>query len=497
MLQLKRGFWDIFLASVSLYILVLYAPFAIAAHLAPLLDVPIQFVVAVTFISMAISTALSARATGTGLVVAPGVGMALFVSQTVQSGTPIGQLLLAAIIAGGVSIIFCIKSKDPKRPHISYRQKFLDGIPLPVKIGVRGGIGALLASVALDNLLNFRNYSTSPDIFRILVFIFIFGVIAILLSDQIQVWLQEKQDAIHTLFRDVMLLCVRIFQISLPFIILLLLYKLSLFELSQSNTVSTSDSIKYLAHVPSIIFDIFSGNNSFEAKVGPSVIFACIMLFIFIIDIAGSPYDLLRELSDERHMKKTIDNSFNVISIWSAITPFFGLFSSVYYAENNIVTRHDDLRNRSLGISHSAVTASITGFFCAFLFLITGILLLSYGIIFITPTPEIWLKFAVSPTIFCLGIHLTAKSMRGDFERKQDIIQSDQPGHSEQRMIEFFIPVSLTVLLTHFIGVQYSFPFGMCYYYISKRQFRNIYFISAAIILFLLAMRQSDFLYRF
>jgi hypothetical protein len=74
-----------------------------------------------------------------------------------------------------------------------------------------------------------------------------------------------------------------------------------------------------------------------------------------------------------------------------------------------------------------------------------------------------WLLVAVSPALFCLGIKMTARAMQRDF---QEELEQYEPGSGIDipSTTSFFVPVALTVSLTHFIGFELALPIGIIYY---------------------------------
>jgi hypothetical protein len=78
---------------------------------------------------------------------------------------------------------------------------------------------------------------------------------------------------------------------------------------------------------------------------------------------------------------------------------------------------------------------------------------------------KVWLLVAVAPALFCIGIKMTARAMQRDFlEELEDQKANRVDGFVN---ISFFIPVALTVLLTHFVGFELALPIGIIYYGLS------------------------------
>jgi O-antigen/teichoic acid export membrane protein len=162
------------------------------------------------------------------------------------------------------------------------------------------------------------------------------------------------------------------------------------------------------------------------------------------------------------------------------LNPVVGLFTSVYYAENHVAVRDQDTDEGSK-IGKNWTVAVIA----AICFAALG------TVIFFIKIPldhmRYWLLVAVSPSLFCLGVRITARALFRDF---QDEMNAAKDKKHSQPTLSFFVPVSLTIILTHIIDFELALPIGIIYFGVSSNipfrewrdklgaNFRGIWFAS-------------------
>lgn len=448
------GFGEVLVSALTLFCIVSYAPFAIAALLISRFEgwFHLEYLVAMVFAFMAIGTLLNAWRTGTSLIVAPAVGMAGFVASTGDT-TNISVMLLATLMASIVAALISRSHGD--KP--SWRQEFLNNIPRPVKVGVRGGIGALLASAAVENAREIvKDHPGMPSLVSMVLFVV--GVLLLL-------WVDLKKDVLEsTPVRQrprnwkVRLLGFASLNFLVPIFIILILVGYGFIHIPPSHEMVWPTRFLPVLHAG-------EGVTNLADTFIKLLFFSAVILFIFITDIPGSPYDLLNASSaSDVDVKKKVDRSFFVTAIISCLQACFGLFTAVYYAENHILTtkRSDvDLPNRASYFLNNRSIAIV----CAILFAICAFLCTRIDL----PAKEAaevraWLLLAVSPSLFCLGIHLTANAMKRDLEEEMN-----ENASSKALDLSFFVPVSFTILLTHFLGFEVALPLGIIFFSLASK----------------------------
>ena len=443
----KSPFGERVAAGLSLLTIVSYAPFSIAALLADRISsVPLGFLLATVFLSMALGTMLSAMRTGTGLVVAPAIGMASIASTTSPETLSTTQLLWATCFAGLTAMWLSQPSLDGKP---SIRQTFLNNLPRPVKVGVRGGVGALLATVAVEGVQDVRKIQTGR-LYLLVCIIFVISVIALLISEIVQYRLGQRAAGGRGVIGKVAFIFARSAYSSVPLIALIVLYRNSAFPLPTWTWAVPLPKAQPMFGSVITTADLVTQCIVFLS-------FTALILYVFLTDIPGSVYDFLyRAGIKDVKIQRRIDESFKVTAIMSAINPFGGLFTSVYYAENYVVIRDGD--------PDKALNDSWTAWFCGLIFL--GCSLMFVFVQFPVAEMKTWLLVAVAPALFCLGIKMTARAMQRDFQEELEH-QQPESGADSRSTTSFFVPVALTVLLTHFIRFELALPIGIIYYGLS------------------------------
>jgi hypothetical protein len=442
---------DYFIAALSLIAITSYLPFAVAALLSEKLaayHVTIGLIVSLVYLSMAIGSGLSGVFTGLGLIVGPAVGVALIVSQTSAKVISIQGLLVSTFLAGVIAFFISIPWRGPGE---SFRAKFLRKLPPAAKVGVRGGIGGFLASTAIRP---YEEMASDLSKYHKVIALFVAFVIILLLAEILQRYALSNthwfSKSISERKRNLVILVLRSVSFVVPVSFFLILYRLNVFQ--QPPSILPHISIGWPPPVPMFDADGWASGNPFDI-VAKIMIFLVIILFVFITDIPGSPFDILESrLADERDVaaKTIVDKSFMVTSLMVIINPLLSLFTSVYYAENHVALSGDS--------AHDAINKPIPSYLCAGFFLIC-----SGAFLFVDfPVVEMrrWLLVAVSPALFCLGVTLTARALQRDDELESRATMG--PAKS------YFVPVSLTLILTHTIGFELALPLGICYYYLDR-----------------------------
>jgi hypothetical protein len=433
-------------SAIALFLITGYAPFAIAVLLNKghrIDDVPVGFIVSAVFLSMAIGTFFSCYRTKTGLIVGPAVGLVSFVSQTSTQTIGTGQLVTASFIAACFAVFLSMKkvtrrtqATPPAEERVSLRREFLDNIPEPVKIGVRGGIGSLLAAAAIHGLADVEHDANS--FYSLARGLFVAGTIVLLLTEVLQEKFERRDPASRSLPMKFGILALRLIGALLPLIWLVVLYAHEAFHLP---------TVRYALQLPQS-FPPFSPFDTTGMSGPPLVIgmitfcFAVVILFVFLIDIPGSPYDFLKEkVGEPDDPEQIVDKSFAVTSIMSLLNPLLGLYTSVYYAENHAIVRRDD--------DSTAAASPTAGIICGvlFLFLAAGFLFADLRV----DDLKLWILVALAPTLFTIGVRMTARALRKESE------EGKVPSY-------YYVPAALTLLLTHFIGFEIALPIGVIYY---------------------------------
>lgn len=451
----------------SLLIIVSYAPFSIAVLLSERLpDFPLGFLVATAFFLMGAGTLFSAYRTQTGLIIAPAIGVASFAGATSIDTINTPQLLIATFVAGSIALLL----SRPRKGSKSLRQEFLNALPRPVKLGVRGGVGALLAITAVHQVREIGE--THRQLYPEIVWLFVAAVFCLLVSDLLQSKIEQQsntgrpQQGGDTRAQTLLALARSIYVI-VPLCIFGILYWFVRFPLPSIEWLS------WPASWPPMVHNIAAPGNGIS-QIAVGFLFMLLILFVFLTDIPGSVYDLFRksEATDDVVIRR-IDQSFVVTSIMTMVSSVLGFFTSVYYAENHMVIG-DRLDGEQTDIDDPWIAK-----FCGVIFILAALAFLFIKV----PVRETkdWIFVSVSPLLFCLGVRMTARALRRDsLDEAEELLKrwrnalppdvalttgnSAVDPHFDASMASLFIPVSLTLILTHFVGLELAIPIGIAYY---------------------------------
>ncbi|QJT10218.1 hypothetical protein [Oceanidesulfovibrio marinus] len=482
---------DFSLMALSLTIVVFYAPFTIAALVSGPLGINFGVIVCVSFALMAFGTFLSSILTKSGLVVAPGIGLATFFSYGYAGGKLGNNLPIAALATSVVtlflSIVICKNGK-------SIRQNLLDSFKGPLRIGIRASVGTLLASVALGAVIGSK-VSLGTRIFSIKwdgdysvhlysLLCFMIAVVVIIGSERaVAVW---SKSSCRWRGQSIVLLALRSVNIVSPALIFYLAvsnsYSKVSVDLSFNNFWINIDCIRNMLFSHSTFFSGVSYPNGTEADLGSLIYLSMVLVVVVIVDIPGSPYEMFmcsKKLSDKEKYKR-IDTAFVTTSVTSMVNAAFLISPSVYYAENNIMTQTGDL-SKEPELVEKYVTNPRTARYCFFFFVICAVFFL------FVRTDTVYLrdivKFAIAPNLFCLGLHLTAKSFF-----------SDEVTDEDRQELHTLAPAALAVLLVPTFGFDFAIMSSMLYYSLVKINYKKlktlklINFLKIEILLFFMSI---------
>lgn len=469
---------EIVIQSFTLFFIVSYAPFTIAALLGDRFpSFPLSYFVALIFFFMAVGTLTNAFVTNTSLVVAPAVGMATFASDTSIDTISTAEFLIAAAMASALAFLL-----SHWKPHgrASARKEILDRIPNPIKMGVRGGIGALLAAAAVHNVGHIvSDERATAEMYRWALGSFIVGIVVLLLADSLKRNYQATFQPPGTVGQQARLMGYESANILVPFSLLFAFYFFG--KLIPTPSVGWEHAPNFLETIK-YCFPILELQGPLEAsplRFAVIVFFAMVILFVFITDTPGSPYDFFRTSGVAVEDEKRIERSFLVTSGMSMVHSVFGLFTAVYYAENHVFSERTSEKSSTVPafLSSSEITY------------VTSALFLAMSLVFLFVDVEVkeiqkWLTVAIAPSLFCLGIHLTARAMKRDLEEEMEGQAGPgrtvgEAGASDGSLatskshrvpdLSFFLPVSLALLLTHFVGFEKALPIGILFYCVAAR----------------------------
>jgi adenine/guanine/hypoxanthine permease len=321
-----------------------------------------------TCIVAAISSLVAGASLNTPTALACGMGLNIFIANYARAhGIPWPVLIL---VCGVVSFIVLLLSMT------RLRRNLLDAIPDQIFAAIKAAIGSILVKVAIDEA---KAVAAVGPFWRMIV-VFLCGLAVIVVIK----WLYASRPQ----SRPIAMLN------SLSYV-LSIIVMIPMTMLITKPTSLTPEPNRYWDWGPDAL------NQITEDKLFLALPFAIAVLFVLMIDIAGSPYEYVRQGSPGANLGAAekdkivdrslwIDSACNIVASIAAVTPV------VYYAENHVGWK----ANGRTGVV--AITVGVA-FLC---FAVLGVVSVASG----RTITEIVPKFAVMPALFFVGLTVIAES---------------------------------------------------------------------------------------
>jgi xanthine/uracil permease len=190
------------------------------------------------------------------------------------------------------------------------------------------------------------------------------------------------------------------------------------------------------------------------AQLMSSVPLMLTLWFIVVTDIPGTPPVVLPKTMLEKNREVYENRGFKNDSVFTFISPLLGTTPTIYYAENQLLNEGNRY-NKGIGLT-------VAGLFLLCLLALIGA---QYSGYYTVNLDRIIPPLAVAPVLFYIGLFVIASSFINDSDiDKQDKHQGD---------FRFYLPAALAVVLTPFVGPQYSFPITILSYWITGAHFQK------------------------
>jgi AGZA family xanthine/uracil permease-like MFS transporter len=404
-----------------------------------------------TFIAVIGGNLTGARWTGTGLMIAPAVGIGAFFSEYLQAmhdpqsslkaaGLTWQNLFFGCFVAG---IGVCLTSF-----WTDWRARIVDELPEAVKRAATGSIGALLLKASLTSYSRAIELGIDRK----------HGMLAVLIGVGILLGAYLVRNRVATMppWLRVLARC-EFLLVAIAMSLYIYLAEPQYYDKLPHGTeldfiwraASVSDFINFAGPIPFIPFIL-------------TAMFAAILWFIVMTDVPGTPGVVLPEDFPER--ADAIRGGFKNDGVWALASPLVGTTPTIYYAENHLL--------RTFG----QFTAGV-GYWVAGLFALTFAATLiiphldpSFAIERILP------PFATVPILMFIGVL---------------VIGASYGQRSDERPPEYYIPAAIGVVLTPAIGLEKAFPLAVLSWWLiptgddTKRPSFVAISIGAAIVLLL------------
>lgn len=369
----------------------------------------------------------------TGLIIAPAVGISVFIADFVQATEILNwrEAYIAVGIAGIALMITSLKTnwRDTIVSH---------GLPVSVKSASVAAIGALLTSKAFSFLSSVSQNVSKDGANGLIQFIILYGYIvagvAIIIGFSIGRTRRktESNNPIGTILLHMEYVIVVMVGVVLAGIF---------FPVEAVNKIETLELITVFK-IPSS-FDVNRLSATF-----PGFILAIIVYFVIITDIPGTPSFVIPDGSDGKGLpdnmslqdrESAIRKGYINDSFFAALSPVAGTSPTIYYAENLILKEFGTFKATS-------------AYIVAILFGIVGLLIWVLGVKYNQTWvhPEVLIPPMVTGTILlAIGLMITAQSFLISYPKLKTT-------HNFT-----YLPAAIAVIFTPLIGLEFAFPLSI------------------------------------
>jgi AGZA family xanthine/uracil permease-like MFS transporter len=423
MRQSHDGLWMEFVAGLTIFFTMAYAPFVNAIVLGKM-GMPQSAVFYATCAAAVLGSALCGWFVKTPTALAPGMAFNAFLVQYVQSSQlSWPEALVICFVIGAALFIMSATG---------FRRQVIDAIPDEIKVAVIGGIGALLAQ--LGTKIAFPS-DTAPQMSQ--VGLFIFGVAVIILFNVTLRGYAKKLKAegspkwswiLDIVGRSGMLISVGA--------VAVLAHQIGI----GAQNVAADGCLWVWSCQP----DAIDRAKNIGTHILDALPFAIFILYMLFADIVGSPYHLLPRTDPD--WARRIDRSFLIDSGMNMVAPIMGTSPVVFYAENSA--------GQLLGGRSGYVAFWVAG--CFALLAAVGLLFSAFD----QPLFELVPQIAVAPALFTIGLYVIASSLIGS-DAIAGGTTTTQPQFSNP---EALLPAAVSIILTP-SGLEYGLAGGLLAYY--------------------------------
>ncbi|MEC9367151.1 MAG: solute carrier family 23 protein [Pseudomonadota bacterium] len=432
------SFWNEVLAGATVFLAMSYIVVINPSVLAGA-SMPAGPVLVATCLTAAIGSIACGYYANSPTAMAPGMAFNVVVADYVSNreGVDWPEALMACGIAGVLLVGF---SFFPLR-STPLRILLIRSLPGPIKVAINGGIGVILAGVAIKFLSDDLAALNGERFERFLLFVFFFVGLCIVVAGDIflKPMLNRKdlaggQRAVLSFFSNgspiISVGVLTLAMLWLPQIQHQTDFGVSLSDLSPWSGVSLRQTTE---------------------KFNFDVVLALILfvLYMLLADIAGTPYQILedRDLPADEFDKR-VKTGFRVDSVMNVVAPALGTTPVVYYAENNV---------GKLAHGQGGIVAIVAGA----LFLLVLVVALALGFFDVQIVQAIP-KTAIAPVLFYVGMKVIAEYMGADAKTLRDDPWRDllPPEH-------YLIPAAVTIVVTPIVeGLEKGLAAGLIAFFV-------------------------------
>ncbi|MGH1485168.1 MAG: solute carrier family 23 protein [Cellvibrionaceae bacterium] len=409
--------------------------------------VPASSVLLGTLIVIILGNLSGAIATNTGLIIAPALGISAFFANYIENaqGFDWTHGLIVSAVSGLLIIItsFCT----------DWRNTIVNHLPEPVTIGIKATIGSILVGASfglMDQIIDNQLMEK-----RFIVLLMAMAVLITICIIKARQHYKERATGWVLTF------------LSLEHLIAVIFVTSTLYLMAPEVITSYPESSELSFIVfPSLLETRFTFSQLMTAI--PLVI---TLWFIIITDIPGTPPAVLPKKMIQQNEKRYVNRGFKNDSIFTFLSPLLGTTSTIYYAENQLLTENDRY-TKTIGLTVS------------FLFLVCLLILLGsqFTDLYNISLQRIIPPLAVAPVLLYIGLFVIANSF---ISSSTDGTSENSPNNNDAlttKGFRYYLPAALAVVLTPKIGPEYSLPITILSYWLTRSYRREKTHISFKII---------------
>lgn len=411
------------------------------------IGMPVAATMLATFVVIIFFNATGLLVTGTGLMIAPAVGISIFVVNFVRASQAQlghfswGNAMLGCAFGGVLLIAVSLGS---------WRTKLIQDLPESVRKGAKAAIGALLISEAIEKYNKFTETPKEGQTIHPGMIDPTFGLITTFICVAVlfaffRLRERDKAREIGVVGRSALRDVLRLF-LRVEFVLVAVLMRV-LLEWEPSSYISSLP-----AHTTLEILGLHpiwaNTDHGFVGLILTGLI-GLLVWFIVVTDIPGTPNAVLPPSIQQSQFKRAVKWGYINDAIAAFFSPLIGASTTIYYAENQLLT---DFK------AYGRIAGMTCIFwFCAILFVV---------IYFDISVERILPPFAVLPILLFIGLFIVAISFRPD---GVEHVAVDLPGNlkvTNDRGLEYFLPTAIAVVLAPRIGVEYAIPISIISYWL-------------------------------
>ncbi|SDT52589.1 solute carrier family 23 protein [Bradyrhizobium canariense] len=410
------------------------------------IGVPVSAALLGTFLAIIVGNFSGAFFTKTGLMIAPAIGISIFVKNFVLNSDHVidwRHAMVACVIAGLAVAVTSF--------FTDWRDQIVKDLPESVKKGAKAGIGALLVKEGFDIFKKAEeSFHLEPRGAGMAVAI---GVVFLVLFFLIRRSIENNSRSALSALQFIM-------HLEFVFVVVLMSSYLWLFQPDYISALPETSQVSILWLEP-IVRTSWHINFNVCMLI---LLFAATVWFIVISDIPGTPSEVLPEkLEDvatdgtetapkgyQSARDKAVKLGYRNDGVFASLAPLFGTTPTIYYAENQIL--------KSFG--QTGEYSSAVGYWAASLFALVFIVLVigqfsGHQI----PIDRYLSPVAVTPILIFIGLYIISVSF---FD-----IPSAAAAPST-RNPEYYFPTAVSVILTSRIGLEYTLPLSILSFWLVR-----------------------------